>query len=226
MQVDFKTNGHLRRLPTFTNGPWCAAGGVHPFPKPLQAMTRTNATIVLLSSLLSSCGMDFHLTDPGAGITVLQEVEPNDQPWETQVFDPLESCMVLDLVGSVQAAPGFDLTDHLGFIAESPMEICVTLEGEFEYLDFDLAVWDPTSETYPLVWQTSGDVETAIFEVNHAGPFQLAVFAPFEDGDWILRIETFPLPGYNPEAGSAPGDRIQALKATREKTRGLKTLLP
>ena len=171
--------------------------------------------LFLLAGLITSCGPMVHVGDPGSGSHSgpLHEVELNDQPWDTQVFDSLEVFQILDLVGVVDAAPGFDLTDHLGFVAAGPMEVFVTLEGDFEALDLDLAVWDPTTSSYAAAWETSGFVETAVFAVDSAGPFQLAVYSPFNSGNWFLRVEGHPLPGYSPEAGENPRARIQWTQA-------------
>jgi hypothetical protein len=172
--------------------------------------------LFLLAGLITSCGRPMvHVGDPGSGSGPLHEVELNDQPWDTQVFDSLEVFQILDLVGVVDAAPGFDLTDHLGFVAAGPMEVFVTLEGDFEALDLDLAVWDPTTSSYAAAWETSGFVETAVFAVDSAGPFQLAVYSPFTSGNWFLRVEGFPLPGYSPGVNESPGPRIRRTQAER-----------
>ena len=176
--------------------------------------------LALCASLGNACGPVFLPHDGGSGSTVLGEVEPNDLPWETQVFDPLEVGQVLDLVGSVQAAPGFDLTDHLGFIAAGPMEVFVTLEGDYGPHDFDLAVWDPTTGEYAIAWETGQAVETALFEVHEGGPFQLAVYAPFEDGDWFLRVECYPLVGASPDVGQEATAPVRSLELGPEEQKG------
>lgn len=174
----------------------------------------------LVCVLISACSQVVHGHD-GSGSAPLNEVEPNDLPWDTVIFDPLEVGQILDMVGSVQAAPGFDLTDHLGFVAQGPMEVLVTLKGEFAPHDFDLAVWDTITQQYELAWETGQAVETGLFEVHGPGAFQLAIYTPFEDGDWLIRIECFALAGHTPDGtpGSKTGSgaRVQPLKAHQPK---------
>ena len=137
------------------------------------------------------------------GYPLLGEVEPNDTPWETSVFDPLAPGDLLWIEGHVGLLG--DAEDHVGFEALAPMEVRLHLNGvgDGEDTDFDLAVWDEGLQTYVLVSNDWGS-DSASFLVDWAGPFQVRVCAAWLDsGTWELEVEARPHPGFR--TGAAPG---------------------
>jgi hypothetical protein len=165
--------------------------------------------LALLAAALSAaaCVPPFDDRHSG-GYPLLGEVEPNDTPWETTVFDPLAPGDLLWIEGHVGLLN--DSEDHVGFEALAPMEVRLHLNGvgDDTDTDFDLAVWDEGLQTYVLVSDDWGS-DSASFLVDWAGPFQVRVCAAWlGSGSWELEVEARPHPGFR--TGSAPDPNFDA----------------
>ncbi len=158
----------------------------------------------LLCLLLSGCGPVLDAFADGVRPPVYGEVEPNDAPWETAVFDPLAPGDHFLLVGNVGVV--FDAYDHVGLEALGPMEVRLHLRGAGDDagVDHDLAIWDDAVQGYVLVSDDWGS-ESVSFLVDWSGPFQVRICSPWEGGDWELEVEALPHPGLRTGSGAAPG---------------------
>ena len=179
----------------------------------------------LLCLLLSGCGPVLDAFADGVRPPVYGEVEPNDTPWETAVFDPLAPGDHFLLVGNVGVV--FDAYDHVGLEALGPMEDRLTLRsaGDDVGADHDLAIWDDTVQGYVLVSNGWGS-EQVSFLVDWSGPFQVRVCSPWEGGDWELEVEALPHPGLRTGSGTAPGHDQGSNGPIRTRARWLEDANP
>lgn len=178
-----------------------------------HAAPRLALSTASLAALLAAAACVPPFDDHHAGgYPLLGEVEPNDTPWETSVFDPLAPGDLLWIEGHVGSLG--DADDHVGFEALAPMEVRLHLNGvgDGEDTDFDLAVWDEGLQTYVLVSDDWGS-DSASFLVDWAGPFQVRVCAAWLDsGSWELEVEARPHPGFRTGAAPSQGEDAAVLR--------------
>ncbi|QDV06993.1 hypothetical protein Poly30_25120 [Planctomycetes bacterium Poly30] len=160
-----------------------------------SALKRSAAVLaaVLAASLLTGCEPARHHHGPPAPQPVyFTELEPNDTPDFPDFVGYVDELSFLVVEGHVEAF-GYDIVDHIEFIADQPMEVDFTLEAFGAYGDVDVSIYDPIANQIVGTYASDGRYEAGTLVIHEAGrPFQFIIEAYNTSSAWSLEIVGYP----------------------------------
>lgn len=147
-----------------------------------------------------------------SGPPVLDEIEPNDSPYQPDFLGGVDSVSHFVVAGHVEAV-GHDVYDHFELVAEEPVGIEFYLHGLAHHADLDLCLWDPDLEEIVACYDGPWNPEEGYFTLDWPGKrVVLLVEAWIVDSAYDLEILATPHPyedggdgGNGPAAGSGAG---------------------
>lgn len=175
-----------------------------PLPRPRSLI---GALAPASLALLPACGVGFvhgSLEVFDGGTPTYYETEPNDSAFGPDYLTTMSPGDALEVCGSVDDGC-CDPYDGFAIETTHATELYLELTALDGWSDLDVCVYDPWSDVFLACFESPGSFESGSVAIGAPAELHLVVRAWSGASDYVLRVETHPLPGWY-AASTAPAD--------------------